>query len=94
MKNKYINIFDQLIFKIKEKDVVDSITSLKNNKAADLFGFKGEMLKAGISYLLRPVTKLFNLIFTNSSLPDVWREGSLTPIHKKVTVLYPVIIEE
>ena len=50
---------------------MDSITSLKNNKAANLLGFKGEMVKAGISYLLKPVNKLFNLIFTNSSLPDV-----------------------
>ena len=89
LKNKYINIFDQLSFKIKEKEVMDSITSLKNNKAADLLGFKGEMLKAGISYLLRPVTKLFNLIFTNSSLPDVWRESSLTPIHKKGDCFIP-----
>ena len=93
-EDKYINIFDQLCFKIKEKEVMDSITSLKNNKAADLLGIKGEMLKAGISYFLRPVTKLFNLIFIISSLPDVWRESSLTHIHKKVTVLYPVIIEE
>ena len=59
------------------------------NKAADLLGFKGEMLKAGISYLLKPVTKLFNLIFTNFSLPDIWRKSSLTPIHKKGDCFIP-----
>ena len=47
------------------------------------------MLKAGISYLLKPVTKLFNLIFTNFSLPDVWRKSSLTPIHKKGDCFIP-----
>ena len=33
LEDKYINIFDQLSYKIKEKEVMDSITSLKNNKA-------------------------------------------------------------
>ena len=79
----YTPIFDRLSFKINEKEIMDSIASLKNNKSADLLGFKGEMLKAGITYIKKPITKLFNLIFTNTTLPDIWRESSLTPIHKK-----------
>ena len=82
MKNNYY-IFDELSFTIKEKEVLDSILSLKNNKSGDILGHKGEMFKAGATFLVKPLTKLFNLVFTNTLIPDFWRESSLSPIHKK-----------
>ena len=51
----YTPIFDRLSFKINEKEIIDSIASLKNNKSADLLAFKGEMLKAVITNIKNPL---------------------------------------
>jgi hypothetical protein len=47
---------------ISEKEILSAVESLKNNKSAGLGGFRNEMLKYGISYLLSCLNKLFNTI--------------------------------
>ena len=81
----YLNIktFDELSYTITETEVREAILSLKKRKVADTVGFRAEMLQAGIYYLVIPITKLLNIIYSNEMLPNLWRESSLTPIHKK-----------
>ena len=81
--NLNIKTFNELSYIITETEVREAIVSLKKRKAADTVGFRAEMLQAGIYYLVNPITKLLNIIYSNEMLPDLWRESSLTPIHKK-----------
>ena len=81
--NLNIKTFNELCYIITETEVREAIVSLKKRKAADTVGFRAEMLQAGIYYLVNPITKLLNIIYSNEMLPDLWRESSLTPIHKK-----------
>ena len=42
-----------------------------------------EMIKYGMPDLLKPLHKLFNLIFCSGSFPKKWNESIITLIHKK-----------
>ena len=65
-----------------EKEVIEAINSLKNNKSPGPDGYINEMFKHGKYYLLKPITKLFNIILRTNKIPQSWKHGFLTVIYK------------
>ena len=47
------------------------------------------MLKYGKSALLKPLHKLFNLVFHSGRFPEIWNESFLVLLHKKRSKLDP-----
>lgn len=67
---------------ISEKEILDSVKDLKNNKAAGLDGIKNEMLKYSISYTMPCLHKLFNMILSSGCYPQDWKSGYIKPLYK------------
>ena len=84
-----IPIFTELDFSIKGLEIMRSIKSLKRNKSPGLNNILSEFLVAGKDCLIRPLCKLFNLIFRSHSYPKQWTLNLLKPIHKKESATNP-----
>ena len=67
---------------ISEKDVVDAIKTLKNDKACSNDMILNEFLKYGAVKLLPVYVKIFNIIFESGIVPDSWSQGFICPIYK------------
>jgi hypothetical protein len=67
---------------ITEKDVLEAITCLNNNKACSTDMIINEFLKHSCNKLLPVFFKLFNIIFDSGIIPDCWSEGIIIPIYK------------
>jgi hypothetical protein len=68
---------------ITEAQVVEAIKSMKRRKAADVLGFRAELLQAEVEELASTLTVLFNKMWRSGEFPKEWNEGVLVPIHKK-----------
>lgn len=75
-------IFNELNFVIKESEVFLVLKNLKTGKATGPDGILNEMLKSGAAELSKPLTTLFNVIFSKGSYPKRWCEGLIFPIFK------------
>lgn len=88
--NENVNkVFNELNFHITLEEVSKAITKLKRGKSCGLDSIPNEMLKAGSTELLKPLHKLFNLIFMQQNFPASWRLNTLTPLHKKGDINSP-----
>ena len=76
-------VFNQLDFKISDKEILLAIKSLKLGKATGLDQISNEMIKAGQSAFIAPLCKIFNLILTSGQYPAKWTKGKILPLHKK-----------
>ena len=83
-REEKIRLFTPLDFSIKESEVTKAIQSLKNGKAYGEDLIRNEMLKYGQNLLVKPLTKLFNLILCSQYYPSDWCKGRIISIHKKV----------
>ena len=84
-----INRYNSLDYPISEKELYESINSLKNNKTSGPDGILNEMLKCGKYYLVKPIVKLFNLILSDALVPKEWKKGYLKVIHKSGDINLP-----
>ena len=82
-------IFNELDFKITEKEVHDSISKLKNNKATGLDNICNEMLKNSSKIVITLITKVFNIIFQTGQYPKIWNKGYISTIYKSKCILDP-----
>lgn len=61
-----------------------AIKSMKNGRAAGPEGIPAELLKNGTEKLNSFLVELFNRLLNNGDpIPTIWKEGWITPIHKK-----------
>ena len=67
---------------IKDEEIKNSISKLKNNKSSGLDSIRNEMIKSGANILLPCLNKLFNLIFSSGHYPSAWAKGYISPIFK------------
>ena len=67
---------------ISEKEIVDAIKSLKNNKACGGDMILNEFLKHSAFKLMPVFVKIFNIVFESGIIPDCWSEGFICPIYK------------
>jgi len=78
-----IKVFSQLDFAISNKEVQEGIKLLKKGKSHGPDLVKNEMLKSGQSLLVKPLTKIFNLVLNSGQYPKEWSKGRIISIHKK-----------
>jgi len=69
--------------KINTDEIIESIRSIRNGKTAPADLISNEMLKNAVPILIKPLQKLFNLIFKNGTFPKIWNESFLVLLHKK-----------
>ena len=69
--------------KISVEEVSSLINRLKNNKACDPFGLQAEHLKFAHPDVVNIVCHILNEILTTCKIPDMLKEGIVTPVHKK-----------
>ena len=77
-----VKIFTELDCRISNKEIINAISSLKNNKASSFDQILNEMLKFGQTYIIDPLCKLFNNILSTGKFPVVWAKGIIVPIFK------------
>jgi len=75
--------FSELDFIITESEVQRTIKHLKNGKSSGYDLIKNEMIKYGHNVLIKPITKLFNLVLNSQYFPQEWSKGRIISIHKK-----------
>ena len=75
-------IFNELDYIISQEEILKAIKDLKNNKAAGFDTIINEMLKCGQSVLVKPLSKLCNIILSSGEYPSQWSKGYIHPIHK------------
>ena len=80
--NKQTRTFNLMDAVIKDKEILNSITKLKNNKSSGLDSIRNEMIKTGVNIFLPCLKKLFNLIFSSGFYPSTWAKGYISPIFK------------
>jgi hypothetical protein len=68
-------IFSELDYKITDKEIMDAICSLKNNKSSGFDTIINEMLKCSQLYLIKCFNKIFNTILSNDIFPKLWAKG-------------------
>ncbi|MES9884421.1 MAG: reverse transcriptase family protein, partial [Sedimenticola sp.] len=74
---------DNDIKPITESEVIKAVGNLNNGKSADEFGISSEHLKTGKDVLVPSITVIFNEILTTGNVPEVFKSGIITPVHKK-----------
>ena len=75
-------VFSELDNRITEKEIADAISTLKNNKSSSFDLILNEMLKSGITFLLKPLSRIFNYILCNGEFPKIWARGIIVPVFK------------
>ena len=68
---------------IDQDTVRKYITSLKNNKAPDVYGISSEHMKCASPLISTVMTHVIQTICKTQRIPDIHKAGVLTPIHKK-----------
>ena len=64
-------------------EVRDTLKSLPIGKAAGSDLINNRLLKELAQPLELPLSDLFNLSLSSGSVPHIWRQANVTPIHKK-----------
>ena len=68
---------------ITRAEIIEKISSLKNNKAILFDRISDEIiLKVGKLILANPLLKLLNPIFNSTQYPSGWKLDILSPLHK------------
>ena len=67
---------------ITRSEIIEEISSLKNNKAVSFDRVSNEILKAGKLVLANSLLKLFNPILSSTFYPSNWKHDILSPLHK------------
>ena len=75
--------FSNLDFLVKSGEIEKVVKSLKNGKSSGIDQIQNEMIKSGLNTLIKPMTKLFNLVFSSGNYPSLWAKGRIISIHKK-----------
>ena len=71
------------LYPVTEATVLKHIKKLKNKKCSGTDGLSADLLKQGGEVLAIPITRIINLSITSGTYPKPWKEGIITPIHKK-----------
>jgi len=67
---------------LSEKEIYDSLCSLKNNKSPGEDGLSSEFLKSTRQYITSTLTKLFNKVYEMGVFPQQWGKSIICPLFK------------
>lgn len=68
---------------INDVEVKSVIEAMKPNKAAGHDSIPPTAVKASVSTISQPLSVLINTIIHRSQVPETWKRGDISPIHKK-----------
>ena len=68
---------------ISREQIIKTIKTMKNNKAADMSGLTAEHIKFGGDVLADCLTSVVNDILSSGNIPDIFKQGVITPVYKK-----------
>lgn len=71
-----------LDYPITEQELTETIQSVKTKKSCGVDGILNEMIKYSNNKIKSAILKLFNIILSVGTFPDIWNKGLITPIHK------------
>lgn len=66
-----------------EEEIRKVILNLKNSDCFDIYDLNSKIIKETIEILVKPLTELINLCFSQGIFPDVFKVTKVIPIHKK-----------
>ena len=72
---------------VSEKKVKKAMLNIKKRKSAGSDGISQETLILGADVLVLPLTRIINNLITSGEFPEEWKEGLMTPILKKGSLL-------
>jgi hypothetical protein len=67
--------------------VSNLLLNLNEKKASGPDGYQPKLLKASAPAIALPLTNLFNYCIDKSTWPIAWKQGDVTPVHKKDDVV-------
>ena len=87
VEKQFNDIFEKAIKteptkKITEQEVRDAVKETKRNKAGDRQGWRNEWLKYGGDEIIKSLTKLYNQMELELSIPQQWKNIKITSIQK------------
>ena len=62
---------------------MDALRSLNTGKSPDIFGVAAEQFIYASEALVTVLARLMNDIFVYGNIPDIMKQGVLTPVYKK-----------
>lgn len=68
---------------LKEEHIEKLISTMKSNKASDLYGLSGEHLKFSHPTVTTILADLFNRIISSKTVPKQFQHGVITPVYKQ-----------
>ena len=68
---------------ITEREITQALSNLRIRKSPGPDGISSDLLKYTSTAIIPYLVKLFNEVFTNGIVPDLWGESIIVPIHKK-----------
>ncbi|WAR21446.1 LIN1-like protein [Mya arenaria] len=82
LNKESVKTFNEIDYKITEKEIASAINKLKNKKAVGLDSISYEMIKCGKTILMPGLLKIFNLILSSGNYLSEWNIGYLKPLFK------------
>lgn len=70
------------IMEVSEQKTHTFLSTLKNSKAKDIYGWDSSFLKSNKEALVAALTHLANLSVNQSTFPNAWKSSVVTPIYK------------
>ena len=74
--------------------VFKKLTALQSNKSPEPDKWAIAIVKSVSEFISLPLSILFNKSISSSILSPDWKCANLTPIHKKVNRIWPVVIDQ
>ena len=71
------------LLKFKNKDIINIIRSLNEDKTHGYDNISIRMLKICDTAIVEPLSIIFNNCINQSMFPDIWKRLNICPIHKK-----------
>ncbi|XP_053380331.1 uncharacterized protein LOC128548841 [Mercenaria mercenaria] len=77
-----VNNNEEINVPITEKEILDAVKTLKNNKSPGCDEIINEHIKYTVHSMIHVYKKLFNLVFDHGIIPESWTIGHIKPIYK------------
>ncbi|XP_046960645.1 uncharacterized protein LOC124530505 [Vanessa cardui] len=78
---------EKAIVAFTEEEVAKGIKALKSDKSPGPDRITNEVIKAGSTCLVTPLTRLFNMILTSTNSPRQWSESEICSTKKEILII-------
>ena len=67
---------------VEKNEILKQIQALKIKKSPGHDDLKPSIIKASYSFLVKPLTRIYNLSLHSGVVPDIWKIAKVIPIFK------------